>query len=63
MSKLSDKLAALHELVDWFDSAEMDIDQAMEKYESIKKLSREIETDLADLETKVSVVKAEVDAV
>lgn len=62
MSKLSDKLAALHELVDWFDSAEMDIDQAMEKYESIKKLSREIETDLADLETKVLEVKAEVDA-
>lgn len=59
MSKLSDKLATLHELIDWFESSDMDIDRAMEKYEAVKKLAAEIEDELANLETKVTIVQGE----
>lgn len=59
MSKLTDKLAKLQDLVDWFEGSDMDIDQAIGKYDEVKKLSADIEKDLADLETKLTVVQVD----
>ena len=59
MSKLTAKLEELQELVRWFESDEMDIDAAMEKYKEVKKLAADIETSLAEIETQVKVVRDE----
>ncbi len=59
MSKLTAKLEELQELVRWFESDEMDIDMAMEKYKEVKKLAADIETSLAEIETQVKVVRDE----
>ena len=59
MSKLTAKLEELQELVRWFESDEMDIDMAMEKYKEVKKLAVDIEASLAEIETQVKVVRDE----
>lgn len=59
MSKLTAKLEELQELVRWFESDEMDIDMAMEKYKEVKKLAADIESSLAEIETQVKVVRDE----
>lgn len=59
MSKLTAKLEELQELVRWFESDEMDIDMAMEKYKEVKKLAADIETSLAEIEGQVKVVRDE----
>ena len=59
MSKLTAKLEELQELVRWFESDEMDIDMAMEKYKEVKKLAADIESSLAEIGTQVKVVRDE----
>lgn len=47
------QLEELEQIVDWFESSEVDIDQAISKFERGMELAAALEKQLADTETKV----------
>ena len=55
-SDLSKKLEELEKLVAWFESDEIDIEQAIDKFEAGSKLADEIREQLATLENKITVL-------
>lgn len=59
---LQTKLTELKTIVDSFESGSMDVEIALEKFEIGSKLSEEIEKDLTDLKTKVTVLKKRFDS-
>ena len=54
---LKAQLAELEELVAWFDQDDLDIEQAIEKFEKGSKLADDIKTELAQFENKITVLK------
>lgn len=64
MSKkdLQTKLAELEAIVAKFDDADLDIAVAMEQFETGNKLAEEIQADLSDLKTKITVLKERFDS-
>ncbi len=63
MSKkdLQTKLAELETIVAKFDDADLDIAVAMEQFEAGNKLADEIQGELAELKTKITVLKERFD--
>ena len=59
--KLSDKLAELDQLVGWFDNEDVDIDDAIEKFDEVGALAADIKAELAVLENKITVLKQKFD--
>lgn len=59
MSKktISDKLAELQEIIAGFESDSLEVEAALERFERGSKLSEEIRAELAELKTKVTVLK------
>lgn len=61
MSKQSEtveqKMSRLRELVAWFESDDFQLEKAAEKFKDATKLAKEIETDLAELENDITVLK------
>ncbi len=55
--KLSEKITELDALVAWFDRDDIDIDEAIAKFDTVTQLSDEIGKDLAGLENTISVLK------
>jgi exodeoxyribonuclease VII small subunit len=49
----------LDELLNWFDGDDIDIDQAVEKYEQALKLTKQLELYLQKAENKITKLKAE----
>lgn len=47
------QLEELEQIVDWFESSDVDIDQAISKFERGMELAASLEKQLADTETKV----------
>ncbi|MBQ8157347.1 hypothetical protein IJ102_03095 [Candidatus Saccharibacteria bacterium] len=53
---ISQKIADLKEGVDWFYSEDFRLEDATEKYKSLRALAQEIEQDLAELKNDIEVV-------
>lgn len=51
--------AELDGLLNWFDGDDIDIDQAVEKYEQALKLTKQLELYLQKAENKITKLKAE----
>lgn len=51
----------LNKIIEWFDSENFELEQAMEKYEQASKLADEIEVKLAELKNKVTVISKKFD--
>lgn len=61
-SSIKQKLAKLDELVEWFESDDIEIEQAIEKFDQAEKLAREIEKELQTAKNKIEVIKKKFDA-
>ncbi len=59
--KLSEKLAELDQLVSWFDNEDLDIDEAIEKFDEVGTLTGDIKAELEVLENKITVLKQKFD--
>lgn len=55
--KLTDTLQKIDELVTWFNGSDIDIDEALTKFDELTKLADKAKSDLEDLENKISVLK------
>jgi exodeoxyribonuclease VII small subunit len=58
---LQHQLAELDELLAWFDQPDLDLDQALAKFDQGVKLTEEIKERLATFENKVTVLKKRFD--
>lgn len=58
---LQDQLAELDELLAWFDQPDLDLDQALAKFDHGVKLTEEIKDRLATFENKVTILKKRFD--
>jgi exodeoxyribonuclease VII small subunit len=58
---LNKKLEELEKLVAWFESDDLDIEQAIEKFETANKLAAEIREQLTTLENKITVLNERFD--
>ena len=54
---LKDQMAELEELVSWFEQDDLDIEQAINKFEIGSELAGSIKNDLGELEYKITVLK------
>lgn len=58
---LSELLAELNELVAWFDQPDIDVDEALKKFEHGVKLTEAIKKRLSEAENKITVLKQKFD--
>jgi exodeoxyribonuclease VII small subunit len=58
---LQQQLAQLDELLAWFDQPDLDLDQALDKFDEGVKLTEDIKKRLATFENKVTVLKKRFD--
>jgi exodeoxyribonuclease VII small subunit len=56
-STTSEKIEKLEELLAWFESEEITIEEALVKYEEALKLSKELEVQLTNAKNQVEVIK------
>ena len=56
---LNQKIKELDEKVEWFNSEEFKLEEAVEKYEEALKLAEEIEKDLKNLKNEVEVLNVD----
>ncbi len=50
------KLQQLEELLAWFESDEVSVEQAVEKYETARILAKELEDELKQAQNKIEVI-------
>lgn len=58
---LNDQLAALDALVAWFDRPDIDVEEALKKFEEGIALTEEIKKQLKEAENKIAVLKQKFD--
>lgn len=58
---LSKQLADLDALMAWFDQADIDLDEALKKFDEGVKLAEQIKKQLAEAENKITVLKQRFD--
>ncbi|MDB5168065.1 MAG: hypothetical protein JWO55_323 [Candidatus Saccharibacteria bacterium] len=56
-ASISEKTIKLNELVQWFDSEDFELEEALDKFAEAEKLASEIETDLLAMKNSITVVK------
>lgn len=54
---ISEKTIKLNELVEWFDSDDFELEEALDKFAEAEKLANEIESDLLAMKNSINVVK------
>lgn len=54
---IAKKIEELEALLTWFESEEITVEEALEKYEQALKLSKELEGQLKDAKNQVEVIK------
>jgi exodeoxyribonuclease VII small subunit len=59
---ISQKTAELNKMVEWFDSDDFVLEEAIDKYKMAEKLAAEIEQDLSSLKNEIQVVKKKFDS-
>lgn len=60
--KLTEKLESIDKIVAWFNSDEVEIDEALKKFDELTKLAEDAKKDLSDLENKITVLKQKFDS-
>lgn len=60
---LSELMERLDQIVDWFNSGEVDIDQAATKFDEGVKLAEVIKAKLAETDTKINQIKLKLEKV
>lgn len=50
------KMAELDDILAWFESEEVSLDEAVGKYEQAKKLSAELEKELTEAKNKIEII-------
>lgn len=58
---IKEKLSELDELVTWFEQEDIEIDQALTKFEEAEKLADEIGKELKTAKNKIEVIKKKFD--
>lgn len=58
---VTEKLARLNQLTEWFESDDFELEAALDKFAEAEKLAEEIDTDLKTLKNKVTVIKQRFD--
>ncbi len=58
---IKEKLAELDELVTWFEQEDIEIDQALTKFEEAEKLADDIGKELKTAKNKIEVIKKKFD--
>lgn len=58
---LSEKTMELTKLIEWFDSDDFSIEEALEKYKEAEHIASEIENDLLSLKNEIKIVKQNFD--
>lgn len=58
---IKEKLSELDELVTWFEQDDIEIDQALAKFEEAEKLADEIGKELKTAKNKIEVIKKKFD--
>jgi exonuclease VII small subunit len=56
-ASISEKTIKLNELVEWFDSEDFELEEALDKFAEAEKLASEIEADLLAMKNSISIVK------
>jgi exodeoxyribonuclease VII small subunit len=56
-SSICEKTIRLNELVEWFNSDDFELEQALDKFAEAEKLANEIETDLLAMKNSITVIK------
>lgn len=59
---VQDKIAELAKLVEWFDSEDFSLEQALEKFHQAEALTETIEGDLKSLKNDIQVIKKKFDS-
>ncbi len=54
---ISEKIAELEQVTEWFYSDDFKLDEATAKYEAAVKLAKEVEGDLNSLKNKIEVIE------
>ena len=58
---INTRIAELDTLVDWFNSEEFELEEAIGKFKEAEKLAGDIEHDLASLKNEITVLKRKFD--
>lgn len=56
-TSISEKTIKLNELVEWFDSDDFELEEALDKFAEAEKLASEIEADLLAMKNNITIVK------
>jgi len=59
---LQEKLAQLDELVDWFNTDDFALEEAVERFKKADALAKEIENDLATIKNEITVLAERFDS-
>ena len=59
---LQQKLAELDQLVTWFEGDDVQIEQALKKFDQAEKLAEEIGSELKSAKNKIEIIKKKFDA-
>lgn len=51
------KIEELTKIIEWFDSSDFELEEALGKFEEAKKLADDIEISLKEMKNKVEVIK------
>jgi len=54
---LQKEIEELNKIVEWFESSDFDVNEAIEKYKSAEKLAKKINSDLKQLKNEVTVLE------
>lgn len=60
-TNLKDKLAELEKLLEWFEQDDLDIEEALAKYEKGSELASSIREQLSEIENKITVLEKRFD--
>lgn len=60
-SDLTHKISELEKLLEWFEQDDVDIEQALEKYEKGRELASSIREQLSSIENKITVIEKRFD--
>ena len=61
-TNLKDKLAELEKLLEWFEQDDLDIEEALAKYEKGSELAASIREQLSEIENKITTLEKRFDA-
>ncbi len=59
---IQEKTNELSKLVEWFDSDDFSLEEALEKYRIAEKLAIDIENDLSQLKNEIEIIKKKFDS-